>query len=111
VLDCDPDFMALVRDGKIKIHVADIEHLSMDTVHLSDGNELKASTLIRATSWKFGAHVKFLPEGIDASLWTLHYSSTEERESNSLASQADVVILEQFPCSATGQSPIHRTRP
>jgi hypothetical protein len=97
MLNYDPDFMALVRDEKIKIPVAEIEHLSIDSVHLSDGNELKATTLIRATGWKFGAHVKFLPEGIDQSLGTLHYSSTEERERDSLAFQADKVILEQFP--------------
>ena len=89
----DTDFFALIRDGKIKVHVGDISHLSRRTVHLSDGTCLPADTLVCSTGWVQRPPIKFLPEGTDAELGLPHYSAKEPE----LAKRADAVILNQFP--------------
>jgi hypothetical protein len=89
----DTEFFALVRDGKIKVHVGDITHLSQRMVHLSDGSSLPADSLICSTGWIQKPPVKFLPEGIDAELGLPHYSAKEPE----LANKADAVILSEFP--------------
>lgn len=103
VLNYDTDFMAMVRDGKIKVHVADIEHLSADTVHLADEDELRTDALICATGSKFSAHVKFLPEGIDPWLGIPHYSP--EAESDAVAAKVDKMLLEEYPMVANRPCP------
>lgn len=61
----DTDFMALTRDRKIKLHVANISYLSEKRVNVTDGTLMKADGFICAIGWNFGTHMKFLPEGID----------------------------------------------
>ena len=89
----DTDFFGLVREGKIKVHVGDIKHLSQRTVHLSDGTSLPADSLICATGWVQRPPIKFLPGGSDAELGLPHYTAKEPE----LAKKADAVILDQFP--------------
>jgi hypothetical protein len=89
----DTEFFALVRDGKIKIYVGDITHLSRRMVHLSDGSFLPADCLICSTGWIQQPPIKFLPEGIEAELGLHHYSAKEPE----LARKADTVILSKFP--------------
>ena len=93
VLNYDSSFMALVSEGKIKVHVADLSHLSERAVHLSDGNVLEADSFVCATGWKLGPHLKFLPDGIEQRLG-IPYRSVERDE---LAEKADKVIFEKFP--------------
>ncbi len=89
----DTDFLQLVRDGKMKIYVADIDRLSEKTVHLTDGVDLPADTLVCSTGWVQRPPIEFLPEGIDASLGLPHYSA----EPNELATKADNEVLTRFP--------------
>jgi hypothetical protein len=46
LLNYEADFFELVRDGKIKVHIADIQHLSKHTVHLSSGEAIDADVLV-----------------------------------------------------------------
>jgi hypothetical protein len=89
----DTEFFALVRDGKIKVYVGDITHLSHRTVHVSDGTSLLVDSLICSIGWIQRPAIKFLPEGIDAELGLPHYSAKEPE----LTKKADTVILSQFP--------------
>lgn len=99
ILNYDTDFFQLVRDGKIRVHVADITHLSPGKVHLSDGLQLKADVLLANTGWKHVPPIRFLPEGIDRELGLPHaspFSDDDLCQPDRLA-QADAQILATFP--------------
>lgn len=68
ILNYPTDFYDLVREGKIRVHVSDITHLSPGTVNLSNKESIKCDALICATGWKGFPPIKFLPEGIEAEL-------------------------------------------
>jgi cation diffusion facilitator CzcD-associated flavoprotein CzcO len=68
ILNYDTDFFQLVKDGKIRVHVSDITHLSPGKVHLSDGVQLPADVLLATTGWGHVPPIRFLPEGIDRQL-------------------------------------------
>ncbi|KAF2111269.1 hypothetical protein BDV96DRAFT_614979 [Lophiotrema nucula] len=55
----DIDFFELVRSGMISVHIADITHLSENTVHLSDGQKLDSDILICGTGWKDAPPISF----------------------------------------------------
>ncbi|KAL1636046.1 hypothetical protein SLS56_001398 [Neofusicoccum ribis] len=93
ILNFPTDFLELVRNGTIRVHVADITHLSEKTVHLSNGKEIKTDVLFCATGWKPRPPINFLPPGAVAELGLPHYSS----QPDTLAQKADTVILERFP--------------
>jgi hypothetical protein len=54
------DFFEFVRNGKIRIHVADIARLSHHTVHLSNGEALGSDVLICGTGWKDTPQLNFV---------------------------------------------------
>ncbi|KAF2125387.1 FAD/NAD(P)-binding domain-containing protein [Dothidotthia symphoricarpi CBS 119687] len=54
------DFFEFVRNGTIKVHIADITHLSHHTVHLSNGDTLPADVLICGTGWKDTPQLNFV---------------------------------------------------
>ncbi|KAJ4377311.1 hypothetical protein N0V83_000136 [Neocucurbitaria cava] len=57
------DFFEFVRSGRVRVHVADITHLSQHTVHLSDGTALRdADVLICGTGWKDTPQLQFISE-------------------------------------------------
>jgi hypothetical protein len=93
ILNYPTNFFGFVRNGQIKVHIADISHLSARRVHLSTGVELVADALVCCTGWKSRPQITFLPPGIEESLGLPHYSSEE----NKLALKADEEILNQFP--------------
>ena len=62
LLNYKVDFFELVRDGKIRVHIADIEQLSKHKVHLSTGHAIEADVLICGTGWKATPQMKFVTE-------------------------------------------------
>ncbi|KAI9927046.1 hypothetical protein MW887_003427 [Aspergillus wentii] len=62
------DLVDAVRNGTVRIHIANITHLSSQTVHLSTGESLPSAALICSTGWKPCPPIKFLPEGIETEL-------------------------------------------
>ncbi|RDW64600.1 pancreatic hormone-like protein [Coleophoma cylindrospora] len=93
ILNFPTDFFQLVKDGKIRVHIADITHLSEKTVHLSNGERLKTDALLCATGWKAGTPIKFVNSGTNEELGLPYYSD----KLMSLVSKADTEILKQFP--------------
>jgi cation diffusion facilitator CzcD-associated flavoprotein CzcO len=89
----DSNFWDMVKKGQIKVHIADIDHLSggPDTVHLDNGESFPADILITATGWKKEPSVQFKlgPNGIG-----LPYSAAAQKQ---LATDADEEILKRFP--------------
>ncbi|KAJ5902722.1 hypothetical protein N7495_003250 [Penicillium taxi] len=94
ILNYPTDFFDLVKDGTIKVHIADLDRLSDHTVHLSTGEELQSSALICATGWRSTPNLKFLPEGIDSELG---FPWSTDPLSNAMINEADEAILRRFP--------------
>ncbi|KAI9735598.1 MAG: hypothetical protein M1834_001614 [Cirrosporium novae-zelandiae] len=94
ILNYPTDFLGLVRDGKIKVHIADVESLAPRTVNLSNGLSLPADALVCSTGWKHHPPMTFLPPVTDAVLGLPHYSETSDKD---LESRADDEILTRFP--------------
>ena len=93
ILNYETDFFDLVKEGKIRVTIADIDSLSEKKIHLSNGDVLKGDALVCATGWKHHPPMKFLPEGIDAKLGMPHYSASEQAS----VQQANKEILDRFP--------------
>lgn len=93
ILNYETNFFDLVRNGTIKVHIADIDSLSRRSVLLSNGITLKTDALLCATGWRHGPPIKFLPEGIEEDLGLPHFS-TEPRKD---VQRADDEILRRFP--------------
>jgi hypothetical protein len=54
------DFFEFVRQGQIRVHIADIARLADHEVHLSNGAELSADVLICGTGWKDTPQLNFV---------------------------------------------------
>ncbi|TQB77169.1 hypothetical protein MPDQ_004569 [Monascus purpureus] len=94
ILNYPTDFFDLVRDGSIRIHIADIDHLSPNTVHLSTGSSIPTTALICSTGWKATPPIKFLPTGIDKDLG---FPWSPDLFDETLLKQADEEILRLYP--------------
>jgi hypothetical protein len=68
ILNYPTDFFEQVRNGNIRVHIADIVSLSSHTVHLSTGEALLTDALICSTGWRSTPPLKFLPESINTKL-------------------------------------------
>ena len=87
------DFFDYIRSGQVRVHIADITHLSDKTVHLSSGEALKADALFCATGWKSRPPITFLPSGRLSELGMPYYSAKPDP----LVLEADSFILNTFP--------------
>ncbi|KAJ5612089.1 hypothetical protein N7510_005283 [Penicillium lagena] len=94
ILNYPTDFFELIKNGTIKVHIADLDRLSDHTVHLSTGETLQTTALICSTGWRSTPNLQFLPEGIERELgfpW-----STDPLD-DALVQAADEEILRRFP--------------
>lgn len=94
ILNYPTDFFDYVRDGTIRVHIADISHLSPKTVHLSNGESVQGDALICSTGWKHRPSIDFYPKGIDEQLGLPHSSKLA---GDVMAEKADKEILARFP--------------
>ena len=94
ILNYPTDFFQLVRDGKIKVHISDITHLSPKMVHLSNGESLSADAFVCSTGWQHSPSIKFLPEGQEEKLGLPYHSTLSD---DALVQRADAQILNDFP--------------
>jgi hypothetical protein len=62
LLNYKVDFFDFVRNGTIRVHIADITQLSHKTVHLSNGHTLETDVLICGTGWKDTPQINFVTE-------------------------------------------------
>lgn len=97
ILTYPTDFFDLVRNGTVRVHIADITHLSPSTVHLSDGTSFATDAMVCATGWKHLPPLKFLPDGIDKDLGIPHTPGDEPLFTDELVDRADKEILSRFP--------------
>ncbi|KID84466.1 Flavin-binding monooxygenase-like family protein [Metarhizium guizhouense ARSEF 977] len=102
ILNYDTDFFELVRNGRVKIHIADIECLSPGKVHLSDNTCFESDSILVHTGWKKVPPIKFLPEGVDVELGLPHRQKDGLHgeafgRNEAFFDRADREILSQFP--------------
>ncbi|KAK4134427.1 FAD/NAD(P)-binding domain-containing protein [Trichocladium antarcticum] len=97
ILNYPTDIFDLVRDGTVKVHIADVTGLSARAVHLSDGTRLDTDALCCVTGWKHVSPVKFLPEGIDRELGLPHTPAEGDLFTPEAVAKADGEILARFP--------------
>jgi len=96
ILNYDCNFWDLVKSDMVKVHVADISHLTRYKVHLSDGAVLPSNAILAHTGWKHVPPIKFLPEGIEVKLGIPH-AHGEEQGFHDLVAKADDEILHRLP--------------
>ncbi len=93
ILNYETDFFELVKNGRIRVHLADVERLSPGAVHLDDGKELKVDLLCCATGWKHDLDIKFRPTGVKEKVGL----PTSSPERDAITTKADTEILQRFP--------------
>ena len=104
ILNYDKDFFEFIRNGSVKVHIADISHLSPGKVHLADADKtvLDSDSLMCVTGWKYAPPLRFLPEGIESKIG-LPVDPETDLLHQGLASQQDLVnrvdaeIQKRFP--------------
>jgi hypothetical protein len=104
LLNYKVDFFEFVRNGQIRVHIADITKLTHRTVHLSDGHALEADVLICGTGWKDTPQLNFVTErelGLPG-----HLPSSAQP----YIVKADAAILENCP-KLRNQPPPRKTTP
>ncbi|KAJ5683665.1 uncharacterized protein N7477_000010 [Penicillium maclennaniae] len=94
ILNYPTDFFDLIKNGTIKVHIAEIDHLSDRTVHLSSGETLPTTALICSTGWRCTPNLKFLPEGIDREMG---FPWSADPVDEDMIKAADEEILRRFP--------------
>jgi len=92
ILNYKGDLFAMVKEGKIRVHIDNIDHLEPKTVVLSGGDVLKADALICSTGWKKESSLKFT--GLPEEEFGLPHTKIEKLK---LAQEADRKILSMFP--------------
>jgi hypothetical protein len=94
ILNYPTDFFQYVKNGTVRVHHADITHLTLQTVHLSTGEALEVDALHLATGWKHEPPIKTSPYSLAAKLGF----PTDSNESRiELLQRADAEILKRFP--------------
>ncbi|TAQ90274.1 hypothetical protein B7494_g1449 [Chlorociboria aeruginascens] len=93
LLNYSTDIFEFIRNGTVKVHIADITGLDPKTVCLSNGERIPTDALIYATGWSPSPPLKFLPEGLNLGL--PHESGSSEPLE--LIERADKEILSRFP--------------
>ena len=104
ILNYENDFFEYVRSGKVKIHIAEIDHLEKNAVHLDNAEVLPADVLYCATGWTQKPPMKFLPEGIEDELGLPTRTALTSHQRH-LKEKADSEVLQAFPILANQPQP------
>jgi hypothetical protein len=85
----ETNWFDLVRDGKIHIHIAEVESLDGSEVKLSDGQSLKAEALVCCTGWKAEPTFK---------IFSPHMASDDKEASEKEWTAAETELHRDVPC-------------
>lgn len=93
ILNYERNFFELVREGKVRVHIADVKELSEGKVHLSTGDVLESEGIVCCTGWRTTPSINFPPE----TQKELGFPTAEDPLPPSLIQKADEHILHQLP--------------
>lgn len=108
ILNYPTNIFDLVRNGSINVHIADIDRLSRNCVHLSTSEIVPTTALVCSTGWKATPNIEFLPKGIDQSLG---FPWAEDSIDDTLVKKAGEDIFERFPKLRAQPCPNPKFRP
>jgi len=97
ILNYPTNFFDYVRNGTIKVYVAEVDSLSHKTAHLSTSESVQGDAMICSTGWKPHPTIKFLPDGIDKRLGLPQTSTNPTSAELARVSAADATVLERLP--------------
>ena len=97
ILNYPTDFFDHVRNGTIKVHIADVDHLSRKTAYLSTGESVCGDAIICSTGWKPCSNIKFLPDGMDKRLGLPQTHPNPTTAEADREQRADARVLEHLP--------------
>ncbi|KAG5656768.1 hypothetical protein KAF25_010321 [Fusarium avenaceum] len=89
ILNYDSSLFDLVKQGKIRVHIDDIESLEPGRAILTSGNVIETDAIICSTGWKKESTIKFAEDNLG-----LAYSADKKRE---LSQAADATVLSLYP--------------
>ncbi|KAL1307023.1 hypothetical protein AAFC00_005649 [Neodothiora populina] len=92
ILNYDTSLFDMVKQGRIRVHIEEIDHLEPGQVVLDSGERLTADALICSTGWKKESTIKF--HGLEKSGLGLQLSSKEKTQ---LSAEFDEKVLAMFP--------------
>lgn len=95
ILNHGKNWFDLVKSGKIRVHIGQVDHLEERAVLLADGTRLKADAIICATGWKKVPSIQFLSNTTETGGILELNRSPENMEL--LKATADDEILMSFP--------------
>ncbi|EGX90351.1 dimethylaniline monooxygenase, putative [Cordyceps militaris CM01] len=92
ILNYETPFFDLVRDGRVRVHVGQVDRMEPRTVVMTDGTRLAADVVVCATGWRKESSIEFhnlgpRPFGLDG--------SDAERAKRNAKADGDVLAL--FP--------------
>jgi hypothetical protein len=97
-LNYPTDFFDLVREGKIKVIIGEVESFEAGReVLLSSGQRLDADAVICATGWEAGPSIKFLPAGIEKELGLPSVDRKMDPEESKLVRTVERRLYARFP--------------
>ncbi|KAH6979086.1 hypothetical protein EDB82DRAFT_448692 [Fusarium venenatum] len=89
ILNYDTPLFDLVKQGKIRVHIDDIERLEPKRAILSSGKVIETDAIICSTGWKKESTIKFAEDELG-----LPYSPDKKR---ALSKAADAQVLSLYP--------------
>ncbi|KAL1582555.1 hypothetical protein WHR41_08702 [Cladosporium halotolerans] len=92
ILNYQTPLFDLVKNGKIRVHIGQIDHMEKNTVILADGTRLHADVVVCSTGWKKESPIKF--QGLGPHEFGLDVSQSEKMKLNA---KADREVLDMFP--------------
>jgi cation diffusion facilitator CzcD-associated flavoprotein CzcO len=92
ILNYETPLFDLVKEGKIRVHIGQIDHMEEKTVVLADGTRLRADVVVCSTGWKKESPIKF--QGLGPQGFGLDISAAEKSRLNQ---KADQDVLAMFP--------------
>ena len=112
ILNYPTDWFDLVREGKIKIVVDEIDQLGDGKeVRLQSGQILQVDAIVCATGWETGGDVEFRPEGLREQLG-MPTTQSPDAEEVALVKQVEAELYERFPYLKTRDtSRVHHPNP
>ncbi|KAJ4151182.1 hypothetical protein LMH87_011897 [Akanthomyces muscarius] len=93
ILNYQTPFFDLVKDGRIRVHIGQIDHMEHKTVVLADGTRLQTDVVVCSTGWKKESPIKF--NNMDAP--TRFGLDVSDAELAKLNNKADEDVLNLFP--------------
>lgn len=92
ILNYDKALFDLVKEGKIRVHIGNIDHLEPKKVVMADGTTLNVDVMICSTGWKKEGPIAF--QGLGKDGFGLPFS---EEQKAALRKKADIDVLSMFP--------------